>query len=729
MKFFTKTLRGRLYLLLVIMSLITVIVGAYLRYEVEVKNDGVAIVLNYEQMLELSIQSDESIQWWLNDLSDAGATALSINEELLIEYLKKNFVPFYVSGQLKNNPELLSTLSDAVVKEIDQRDNYDLIIVTDGNEDYDRISAGLLRYESLQVTLMEGRIVLIDGAEDELIYEVSGDLTNADGIERYYYKEIIGNKALQLPIGFDEKIINQAYIAGLQVLLRPANHSDYSEEMISNYKNEIDKYKDVMPLLLTYGKEELGYNGTTTDYVDETFEFVQDTGYAVALTESNVQRQYGNKDGLTQLVNGFESPEFVRVFSMWPYIQERYIYPGYSHGEEIGNAMYRAVTERNIRVILFNPFKWNESEYVTMSEDYHHVFESLSQRLATHGYSLGTFTVLDDFIQPSGIRILLYIEILLFGVLLINEGIYPMNKVINLLLSFAAIIGGFGLHYVAPNSSVKLFAFLASVIFASLAGVVYYNVFLANDRLKGNFFTGIVALIVSGLIALAGGVYIGSVMADTMYFLEVELFTGVKISLLAPIAVIVVFVALKYIKDKAGMAQQNILVEVKEESLALLRQPIQVKHLILMVLALGVGYLYLARSGHESGVEPMSLEIIMRNFLENVLPARPRNKEFLIAFPLIIIGMCYKKFFDQWVLELRYMIRLLFMGVAAIGFTSVTNTFSHIRAPLMISLVRTLISIGFGVIIAVVMYIGIEVVLWLLKKFIKVVRDRLVVVD
>lgn len=729
MKFLTKTLRGRLYLLLVIISLITVAIGAYMRYDVERKNNGVAIVLNYGQMLELSIQSDENIEWWLNELSEAGATAISIDEELLVDYLKNNFISYYMMGTLRNNAEVLATLSDPVVNELVERDDYDFVIVTDGNEDYDRIKRGLLRYESLEISLLDDRIFLVEGSEKDLLYEVSGDLTNSDGVERYYYKEIVGNEVLQLPIGFDEAKIQEAYAAGLQVLLRPANHSDYSEEMLANYIEEISKYDHVMPLMLTYGKEELGYQSDSTDYVEASNDFIKESGFAVALTESNVQRQYGEKDGLDQLVAGLESPEFVRVFSMWPYIQERYIYPGYSHGEEIGNAMYRAITERNIRVILFNPFMWNENDYVTNIEDYHNVFASLAERLDVHGYSYGDFTVLDDLELPGVLRVFLYCEILLFGVLLINEGIYRLNKYLNSALMLAALVGGLGLHYVVPNLSVKLFAFLASVIFASLAGVVYYHAFLGHTKVKGNFYTGMAALVLSGLTALLGGLYIGSVMADTMYFLEVELFSGVKVSLLAPIAVIILFVAIQYVKEKASLAQQNLLIEVKDESLMLLRQPIQVQHVILMVLALGFGYLYLARSGHESGVDPMSLEIIIRNYLENLLPARPRNKEFLLAFPLIIIGMCYKQSFNRWGIELRYMVKLMFMGIGVIGFTSITNTFSHIRTPLMMSLVRTLISIGFGIIVAAFMYLGIAILLWLLQKVMHFIKQRILVID
>lgn len=734
MKFMLGTLRGRLYLALIAVSVLTVGFGAWIRYSVEKENDQVDIVLNYQQMLELSRQSEEDIQWWLTELSKAGATAMSIEEDLLIQYLTDHFIPYYLTGEIFKDPRISEDFSDDLVAALAGRDDYDLVVLTEAAQDTERLSRGLGRYEGIDLSVVmnedgAGAAFIIDGSSDELLYEMSGDFIDADGMERYFNRNIIGNKFLQLPVGFDDAKVSVADRAGLKVMLRPANHSDFAGEMVANYIEEIQRYDDVMPILLSYGKEELGFRSDDTDYVEDVGVLLDEYGFTVALTESNIQRQYGEKDGLPQLVAGHDNDDFVRLFTLWPYIQERYIYPGYSHGEEIGNAMYRAITERNIRVILFNPFMWNEFDYVTSIEDYNSVFDTLSDRLAVHGYRIGDFTVLDDMTLPTVVRVLLYMEILLFGVVLLNEGVFRMNRIVNAILVILAVLGAVGLDYVVPNLSVKLFAFLASVVFASLAGVVYYLAFLGNRDRRGSFASGILALLVSGATALLGGLYIGSVMAYTSYYLEIDLFTGVKLSLLAPIAVIILFMAIQYIKEKALSAENNVFIEARDESLLLLRQPIQVQHLALLVVAAAFGYIYLARSGHESGVDPMSFEIVMRNWLENVLPARPRNKEFLIAFPMIVFGMALKPYIRKWSTEFRYMTNLIIMGFGAIGFTSVTNTFSHIRTPLMMSVVRTLISMGFGVMVGLMFYVGFLVLRWLILKLVHLVRQELETVE
>ena len=97
--------------------------------------------------------------------------------------------------------------------------------------------------------------------------------------------------------------------------------------------------------------------------------------------------------------------------------------------------------------------------------------------------------------------------------------------------------------------------------------------------------------------------------------------------------------------------------------------------LVLLAVVALAGYYYLARTGHESDVTVSTLEIIMRNDLENLLLARPRTKEFLVCFPSIMLAAyCAVRrlpFFTA-----------LFGLAGTIGMTSVCNTFMHIRTPL-----------------------------------------------
>lgn len=110
-------------------------------------------------------------------------------------------------------------------------------------------------------------------------------------------------------------------------------------------------------------------------------------------------------------------------------------------------------------------------------------------------------------------------------------------------------------------------------------------------------------------------------------------------------------------------------------------------------LLLGVlfmaGRYYLARTGHETSVTVSSVELVLRNILENISYARPRTKEFLIAFPCIMLTVYASvRRMPFWV--------GLFGLAGTIGMASVINTFEHIRTPLYLGFMRTAGSLVLG---------------------------------
>ncbi|MNE15662.1 hypothetical protein D3C80_1085810 [compost metagenome] len=120
----------------------------------------------------------------------------------------------------------------------------------------------------------------------------------------------------------------------------------------------------------------------------------------------------------------------------------------------------------------------------------------------------------------------------------------------------------------------------------------------------------------------------------------------------------------------------------------LLRTPVT----LAMVIAAGVlgvlGMYYLSRTGNSGSVS--SIEMTFRTFLENTVGVRPRNKEFLLAHPLFILGafMAYK-----------YRNAAFIMIVAVIGQLSMVDTFAHIHTPVLISVIRGGLGLGLGLII------------------------------
>ena len=118
------------------------------------------------------------------------------------------------------------------------------------------------------------------------------------------------------------------------------------------------------------------------------------------------------------------------------------------------------------------------------------------------------------------------------------------------------------------------------------------------------------------------------------------------------------------------------------------------KLLCLVLILAAVGTVYILRTG--DGMLSVSVgEQRVRNWLERVLLFRPRTKEFLIAYPAIAAAYCcaaHRSRLTAW----------LFGVFGAIGFASVANTFCHIRAHFLVSLLRTGIGLVLGLVLGAI---------------------------
>ena len=115
-----------------------------------------------------------------------------------------------------------------------------------------------------------------------------------------------------------------------------------------------------------------------------------------------------------------------------------------------------------------------------------------------------------------------------------------------------------------------------------------------------------------------------------------------------------------------------------------------------MVFLLAVFVYYICRTGNSATTS--STELAFRNFLENTLVIRPRTKEMIVGWPMLLLFI--------WSLRrgMKFLPMVFGLGMT-IGLVSVVNTFLHIRTPFLISLLRT----GWGVLVGLL--IGLALVL------------------
>jgi Na+/proline symporter len=135
----------------------------------------------------------------------------------------------------------------------------------------------------------------------------------------------------------------------------------------------------------------------------------------------------------------------------------------------------------------------------------------------------------------------------------------------------------------------------------------------------------------------------------------------------------------------------------KDELIAKIKS-IKWYHIIFVVLVAVVGIVYIKRSGNSGNAS--SIEMAMRNALEEIFYVRPRTKEFMLGYPAILIAFFMLK---RNIKNAQY---LLIVG--SIGTMSTVNTFTHLHTPIVYSLLRSIYGIVLGLVLgyAVIIIVG-----------------------
>ena len=127
-----------------------------------------------------------------------------------------------------------------------------------------------------------------------------------------------------------------------------------------------------------------------------------------------------------------------------------------------------------------------------------------------------------------------------------------------------------------------------------------------------------------------------------------------------------------------------------------------------MVFLLAVFVYYIYRTGNSATTS--SAELAFRNFLENTLVIRPRTKEMIVGWPMLLLFI--------WSLRrgMKFLPMVFGLGMT-IGLVSVVNTFLHIRTPFLISLLRTGWGVLFGLLIGLALVLLAELIYRAVRHF------------
>ena len=314
-------------------------------------------------------------------------------------------------------------------------------------------------------------------------------------------------------------------------------------------------------------------------------------------------------------------------------------------------------------------------------------FKETKEILERKGFTVGRAGTFAPFEPSPVLRALVMLGVAAAGVLYFSLVLPMLNRRPKLELILFAV---FGVIAAVPvlmghGGKIRLIAALASAnIFPALA-VIRQLDWIRNmderpDWTMPHFvLTAVGALFVTGTLSFIGAAYLSGSLSDVEYFLEVNVFRGIKLTFIMPLLLVAIAFLQRF---NVFDAPQGEAEGITEQFKKLWNMPVKMSTLMVLFAVLVAGIIFIARSGHTMGMPVSSLELRFRAFLEQALYARPRSKELLIGHPAFVVAAL--AWWKKWPMMIFFMLVL----VATIGQGSMVETFAHMRTPVMMSFAR-----------------------------------------
>lgn len=679
-------------LILVLLGTAAALTCVLHRSTVEQENMQYDIVLDYNSIEEMSEKSQEDMDFWLAHFRTLGLNKLAIYEDS-------------ISSLLESYPGILHAETPAnILSQFNWQSNYPeavqkVLLESAGTDDI------LLSCEdsALFVWIREA----FQTRSDVPLWNFEDEAGTGFLFLSSEEQEVTGARLCSLPLGLDPKKKAQALEHGYTIVLRTASVEGLNGETFAQAVYE--DYKELgVPYFIGGGNGIPGYESTDhgvallSDYLDSA-------DATLGLIENSSQSKNWMVDGMDSALEETNN-NAVRVFSMWDYVQWRYGWYNYDGPQEITNCLYRAAYERNCRLIYLKAMMQEDSShagtyhYVTDPDAYERLLSDFTGRMDARGFTMETLHAAEPVSVSFPLLLLIAIGAVAAAVTLLRL-FFPLSAKVCYALTILGIIAAAGTLYVLPNTG-RLILSIAGGAVMPLLAVIALTRLLDMQEERSLLPTSIAAVLGVALISLVGGLFAAAPLSDTSYMLEINLYRGVKVMQLVPLAgficyLLLVFLRKPYFRNIRSLAQQERHLAMQK----LLDTNIKVRH-ILWTLGAGivlgalmlVGSYYLARTGHSGNVDVSNLELELRNLMEQYLIARPRTKEFLVGYPCVMLYVWSRRKPQKFMKLFQFIVGL----GAVIGATSIVNTFLHIRTGFLLSLIRVLTGFVSGLVIGLV---------------------------
>ncbi len=667
-----KGLQETAFKLLAVLILLGAAAGGLIswqRYQVEEKASTVEMVYDYRNILESAAAERTPVDELFSLYHESGITSLAVYDETLEHLLNHGFIQVY-RGQ-----DLLARTGDSGIAA--DRIYVQPVETADGKAYFTELE------KHMQLLYGESSRMVTIGNTEAL--EISGTY----------------DRMMTAPLGIFKNSVERAAAHGFYVVLRPANVPHVSMDYIDSFFEAVDA-SDKVSAVIFQGKEVFGYK----DHAGCVSKGLNERHIPIVLIEAQSQLGFEPQAGLMDMANRSDY-QVVRLYAM---SKDELIKLGQ---KEAASRFYISDIERNIRMNLFPSYKF-ALDGKTLSESNAVYIADVKSRLEGHGFSVGKASIIEPYFPMMPLRALTMmgaVSLMVMALLLLAPGLGKWIYAVEALGVIGAEAGYWILHM---NLVLQLLALGAAVCTPVVVMTLFLNYCVKRkdkafaDVGWGRLFAESAALLWGcGILSLIGALFVSGLLSDIRFFLEMEYFRGVKVTFVLPLALI----SLVYIQKfpffgKVVASDKDFVSFVKKFC------HIQIKLGLLVGLGLlaMVGFIFVGRSGNNGAPVPQ-FEIALRRFLEDVMYARPREKEFLFGHPAMLVAMA--ALYRKWPQILHY-----FLIVAVtIGQGSMVETFAHMRSPFILSFVRGLDGLAAGTLSMVGALIAVMILVRITKFF------------
>lgn len=668
----------------------------YQRHEIEQRNDTVEIAMEYDGLENMAHWEGHDLKEVIGQFKSAGLTSLVVFDTTL-EKLNSSGDIVAVTGEdlLKgaaigsNGGKFSSVLAEGIVTS-------NAVYVTVGTS-YDVLTEVI---EDLYLRYDKSRLRIVNN--DPQIIEIIGSPVVITE-ENYDTKPGI----MQAPLGLPTKELRLAKELGLNVIVRPMNYLPNDYDQIRSIFRRIDKSGAHVTNYIGSGREVVGY----PDYIAYMAYKLKKQNINLGMVEHYTQLQFAPLEGLMPLAEHMNY-QVARTYIIDRAEQRKLKMPA--------AIRYWALTdeERNIRINYVKPFMVPQAgrDILELNLDY---VKQITTSVEDRGFKLGAAGVFSKEDKnskfapyfPERIYFVPLVFAILSAVIMYLNLLFPLQKKTQyLLLALAGAIASITLLKFGGILTRQLLALMAATVFPALSMTVIVEIWEQYKQSIAStakiIFSATWQLALAVIISLVGASFVGSILGDSRFFLEIDIYRGVKVTFILPVLLVMLWYTQRFNVLSEGQAGR-LFINLKR----LLSETITVKHVAVLGFLAFVAYIFVGRSGHTDGVPVPAIEIKMRLFLEQIMYARPREKEFLIGHPAFYLAAfaAYKQAPRVW--------QMLLVAGATIGQGSLVQTFAHMRTPIVMSFVRALDGYLLGAILGIFAIIALAILLPYIQKW------------